>query len=157
MSHLSDILKQEFEILSKDLVKRHDELGMRASGKWASSHEIEVIEKPERLTATLKAEKYTEQLQFGRKPGRFPPLKAIENWIIDKGFNFDIPIKSLSFLIARKIAKEGTKYYQKGGTDLVDSVVTDERMQDIINKLAPVYGDIIRSGFIEELKKNNSR
>lgn len=49
----------------------------------------------------------------GRRPGGFPPLESIIQWIQDKGITPDIPIRSLAFLIARKIAKTGTDIYQR--------------------------------------------
>jgi len=46
----------------------------------------------------------------GRKPGKFPPPKAIERWIKAKPVGFEgIKISSLAYLIGRKIAKDGIK------------------------------------------------
>ncbi len=151
----TDILKVEFEAIRKELVKRHDELGMRASGKWANSLEVEISKTDGKSIAKLYGEKYTEQLVFGRKSGKFPPIKAIEQWIIDKGIQpieSDLKISTLAFLIARKIAREGTKYYQQGGTDLVASVVTPERIQSIINQVREINVVTLTRGLVEQLK-----
>ena len=146
-----DVLKIEFEAIRKELVKRHDELGMRASGKWAKSLEVEISKTDGKSTAKLYGEKYTEQLVLGRKPGRFPPIKAIEQWIKDKGIQpieANLKISSLAFLIARKIAKEGTNYYKQGGTDLVESVITPKRIQDIINQVKEINVVIFTRGLL---------
>jgi hypothetical protein len=74
-------------------------------------------------------------------------------WIYDKQIRPDIPIRSLAYLIARKIAREGTDYFKQGGTDLIDSVVTPQRIDSIISKIGVVHVDFIVKGFINEIKK----
>lgn len=124
------------EAIKSDLIIKHRELGMPASGKWIESVEADT----KRLSGKILAEHYTEQLVDGRAPGRFPPVKAIEQWIVDKRIPFDgIKISSLAFLIARKIANEGTKYFQQGGTDLVEAVITPQRIQNIIDKVSDFH------------------
>lgn len=153
MSSQLDILQNEFDKLSVDLTARYVELGMRASGKWDKEKTVTTSESGTVVSAKIEGAPYTRQLQFGRKPGKFPPLAAIEQWINDKGIVPEIPIRSLAYLIARKIAKEGTKYFKQGGTDLVDSVVTPQRIDDIIAKVGIINVEGIISGFVNELKK----
>ncbi len=133
MPTTEEILKREFDLIIVDLKRKHVELGMKASGKW-----VEGLENTSKgNVGRVIGEPYTEQLVNGRRGGRFPPIEAIKQWIIDKGIvnniKGSISVSSLAFLIARKIAREGTKYYQQGGTDLVSAVITDERIQNIIN------------------------
>ena len=151
----AEILEREFESIKDDLIKRHNELGMKASGLWESELNVEISESDSTTIATLSGLNYTEQLVYGRKPGKFPPIKAIEQWIIDKGIQLENNIKasSLAFLIARKIAKEGTKYFQNGGTDLIESVVTPERIQSIINQVKEINVVTMTKGLIEQLKQ----
>lgn len=130
----SQILAEEMELIKRDLIIKHKELGMPASGKWIESVEANT----NRLSGVILAEHYTEQLVNGREPGRFPPVKTIEQWIIDKGIqplDSNLKISSLAFLIARKIAREGTEYFKQGGTDLVEAVITPARIQRIINRV----------------------
>ena len=135
MATTKQILKEEFESIMEDLKKKHIELGMKASGEWLDSLE----NTSEGNTGKVIGFDYTYYLVNGRKPGEFPNIDAIKKWIVDKGIvnriKGEISISSLAFLIARKIAKEGTKYYQQGGTDLVSAVVTDERIQGIIDRV----------------------
>lgn len=135
MSSTAQILSTEFEALKNDLIAKYDELGMRASGKWAESLSVELNENG----AQILQESYGEQLEFGRKPGKQPPSKAIEQWLIAKGIaarlEKDITISSLAYLIARKIGREGWKREQHGGINLISSVVTPERIQSIIDKI----------------------
>lgn len=130
----SEILAEEMEAIKEDLIARHRELGMEASGDWINSLEADT----KRLKGVIRGLPYTQQLVTGREPGKFPPIKAIEKWIYDKGIqpiDDTIKISSLAFLIARKISRMGTDYFMQGGTDLVDSVITPERIQRIINRV----------------------
>lgn len=127
------ILSDEFESIRLDLIAKHDELGMRASGSFADGLENE----QNGLSIALYGNHYIEQLVNGREPGKFPPIDAIKQWIDDKGIqSLDISVSSLAFLIARKIANEGTEYFKQGGTDLIDAVITPERIQSVIDKVS---------------------
>jgi hypothetical protein len=131
----SQVLSKEFELLKDDLIKAYDAKGMRASGKFAESLEVRV----NGLTAQLWGESYAQQLETGRRAGSFPPISAIEQWIKDKGIanriQGEISISSLAFLIARKIAQRGWRREEYGGVELISEVVTDVRIQKIIDEV----------------------
>jgi hypothetical protein len=131
----SQVLSKEFELLKDDLIKAYDAKGMRASGKFAESLEVKV----NGLTAQLWGESYAQQLETGRRAGKFPNISAIEQWIKDKGIanriQGEISITSLAFLIARKIAQRGWKREEYGGVELISEVVTDVRIQKIIDEV----------------------
>lgn len=131
------IFEKEMRALLRDLEINYDKLGMRASGNWAEALELRV--KSSGFSGTILGEDYTNQLIDGRPPGKFPPIAVIEQWILDKGIrpiDDTIKISSLAFLIARKIANEGTRYFKQGGTDLVSAVITPARIQSIIDKVS---------------------
>ena len=125
----------EFNSLMEDLKKEHLRLGMKASGDWIDSLEVSTTD----VSGTLKGNSYSEQLETGRSKGKFPPIESIKKWIVDKGIinniKGNITISSLAFLIARKISKQGWKRQGHGGVNLISNIVTDKRMQDIINKI----------------------
>lgn len=52
---------------------------------------------------------YAAPVEYGRKPGRMPPVEAIQLWVIRKGIASSDNAKSVAFLIARAIGKRGTK------------------------------------------------
>ena len=127
-----EIIRTELESLKADIAAHHRELGQPATGEFEQS--LEIIE--ERGRFIIKSAKYGQQLIKGRKPGTMPPVQAILEWIKVKGITAkDIKIESLAFLIARSIKEKGTKYYQTGGTDLLDAVITPSRIQRIIDDL----------------------
>jgi hypothetical protein len=131
----SEILSKEFEALKADLITAYDAKGMRASGKFADSLEVRV----DGFKAQLWGESYAQQLETGRQAGKFPPIDAIKQWIVDKGIanriEGQISISSLAFLIARKIAREGWKREQFGGVELISEVITEQRIQKIIDEV----------------------
>lgn len=149
----SAVLSKEFNLLKDDLIKAYDAKGMRASGKFAESLEVRV----QGLTAQLWGEDYAQQLETGRKSGRFPPISAIEQWIKDKGIanriEGQISISSLAFLIARKIAQSGWKREEYGGVELISSVVTDERIQKIIDEVGAEQAMIYTTEIITMVKQ----
>lgn len=151
-----EVLQEEFESIKAELVQRYNELGMKSSGLWESELEISIDGDESKSSSKILGLNYTEQLVFGRKPGKFPPIKAIEQWIQDKGIaaiGKNISTSSLAFLIARKIAQEGTNYFKQGGTDLVESVITPERIQSIIDRVKEINVVTMTNGLIEKLKQ----
>jgi hypothetical protein len=131
----SAVLSKEFEALKADLITAYDAKGMRASGKFADSLEVRV----DGFKAQLWGESYAQQLETGRQAGKFPPIDSIKQWIVDKGIanriEGQISISSLAFLIARKIAREGWKREQHGGVELISEVITEQRIQKIIDEV----------------------
>jgi hypothetical protein len=145
-----EIIFKEFDALRVDLIKAYDAKGMRASGKWADSLELEVSP----LSAVLTGLDYSQQLETGRRAGRYPPISDIEQWITDKGITpIGISISSLAFLIARKIARQGWNRQGYGGVDLISEVVTDARIQSIIDKVGEVTMIEYTTEIIQSIKE----
>jgi len=156
LSTTAEILTREFDQLRLDLIAKYKELGMKASGDWEREAESVVESKGTVTTGKVKGLPYTNQLVSGRKPGEFPPVKQIEKWLYDKGIKpieDEMKLSSLAFLIARKIAQEGTKYFKQGGTDLVESVVTPERIQSILDKVKGVNAETFTQVIVREFKE----
>lgn len=53
--------------------------------------------------------KYAEYAEYGRKPGRMPPVKMMAEWAKKKLRVSDKDKMSVGFVMARKIARRGTK------------------------------------------------
>jgi len=112
---------------------------VNASGKLANS--INFIVQDGKLQ--VKGLDYIYYLEKGRKAGKAPPRKVIEQWIVDKGIISDISTKSLAFLIQRKIAREGTTIAQQGGSDLVSGILTDKLLGEIKSDLILLFTGIV--------------
>jgi hypothetical protein len=140
-----EIIIEEFEIIKQELINKYNEKGMRASGNFESSLEI----KEKENGVELWGESYTEQLEKGRTPGKFPPFDAIRKWILNKNIDYEnISLNSLAFLIARKISREGWNRENYGGVNLISEVFTPQRIQKIIDKV----GTFEANKFIELVK-----
>jgi hypothetical protein len=90
-------------------------------------------------------------IEQGRKPGRFPPLSAIDKWVIRKRGLSGIrdergrfrPRKTQVFLIARSIAEYGF-----GGTPFLDTAVSK-----VLPKITEDLGDAAREYFQRALNE----
>ena len=153
---IKDILARELEAIKKELIERYDELGMRASGSWEKELVVSVEEKGGMYLGKIEGADYTYYMQHGRGAGRLPPIKAIEEWIQNKGIvpiERNMKVSSLAFAIANRIAKEGTRRYQRGGTPaFIEEVITSERIQGIIDRIGERYIAGFSSEIIELLE-----
>lgn len=144
------ILAKEFEDIKFDLIKKHRELGMEASGRWINS--LEVVQ--ERLSVKILGADYTYELVNGREPGEMQPVSMLQRWVEDKGIARGKEATGIALAIAKKIAKEGTRYYKQGGTNLIDDVITPERIQKIIDKVGLNLVMEATSTFSKLMKQN---
>ena len=86
----------------------------KASGKLISSVKSASIKfRDNKYSADISLAKYWKYVEYGRKPGKFPPPNKISKWITVRHIK-PRPIKGikpnkkqLTFLISRKIAKKG--------------------------------------------------
>lgn len=93
---------------------------------------------------------YIYYLQYGRKPGGRPPIKAIRQWIDDKGITPEKGSKdSLAWAIAKKIEKEGTTIYKAGGSDLVSGIFNEALQQSIESDFANLIASEISSEILK--------
>ena len=69
---------------------------------------------------SISLEEYWKYIEYGRRPGKMPPLDVIEKWInvrqiiphsmtLKSGKTVLPSVKQLSFLIARKIGRDGIR------------------------------------------------
>lgn len=105
---------------------------VNASGKLKNSVHFDIKDSVMRVYALY----YIYYIEHGRKGGKRPPQKVIEQWIVDKGLILkDISVKSLAYLIARKIGEEGTTIWKQGGTKLLEDILTPELKGQIQSQL----------------------
>lgn len=76
-------------------------------------------------------------LEYGRKPGKMPPVEALERWAEDR-----LGDANLAYLVARSIARKGTKKYQEGGPKELTALIEefeDDFMDKQLDKLLDEY------------------
>ena len=131
-SNVNDtIIKEELEAIKADIIALYNASGKRTSGEFENGLEI----KYQPNSATLSGYVYLA----GRAAGKQPPIQAIEKWLIAKGITpieSKMKISSLAYLIARKIAKEGTK--KENHLQIYNQIITPERIEKILEKLNQV-------------------
>lgn len=112
-------LDKAIEILGEELVLKLREAlrnaNKNSSGNLIKSVDYKIIKQADNTILQILAADYLEYVDEGRKPGKFPPLKALDKWIVRRGIaprdkkGKFIPRESVKFLIARSIAKNGIK------------------------------------------------
>ena len=127
---------------------------VNASGNLAKSLRCEVLETATGYRLTLYAASYALTLEYGRKPGKFPNLLAIQEWLEAKGIvprpdakGRPVSTKSLAFMVARKIAEKGTTIYQSGSPSMLfGAVLGPEQVRAaVISRITPVLLGDVRS------------
>jgi hypothetical protein len=133
-----EALTQFLEHIRNEIIQEHIRQGQRVTGKTLESLEISVND----TTGTLSAAGYIGVLEDGRRPGKFPPVSKIEQWIKDRGIipKGKISITGLAFIMARKISQEGTILNQRGGNSgVLSKAISEDRIKSLLESLAEKY------------------
>lgn len=112
LSTLNEYAEKAEELYKRKLTDK----GINASYKLLNSVETVVRRNDDEFTVTINLEDYWYYVENGRGPGKFPPIDKILEWIRVKPVipysdsSGRIPTEEqLAYLIARKIANEGTE------------------------------------------------
>jgi hypothetical protein len=116
--------------------------GKRASGKLIKSLSDRVQDDARKVNLIIESEDYFEQVDEGRKPGSYPPIKAIEKWAKLKGIN-----QKSVFPIAKKIYRFGIK-----PTNIIDKSIKQfeprliQKIEDDVTEKVEndTYNDIVK-------------
>ena len=109
--------------------------GSNATGLLGNSLSTTVNAEDGIYEVTLQIQDYWKYLEYGRLPGTFPNIDAIRKWIQVKPViptvqsNGKIPtLEQLTFLISRKIARDGIepRYYLNNTLDEIDLTPLEE-------------------------------
>ena len=130
LSPIQNIAKQIIELYRLQL----DKDGINASGNLSNNIKSIVELNDTRLIISLELEDYWKFVEYGRGPGKMPPIDVIEQWIkikpvIPEPINGRVPdARQLAFLIARKIGREGTV-----GRYPIEKIKKSDSMKTIID------------------------
>ena len=133
---IREVVGVELETLRKRIIENHEQAGQVASGRTRDSLRVELSEDG----GALWGRKAFAVLETGRKPGRVPKgfRDIILQWVIDKGVTVKNP-KSFAFLVARKIAREGSLLYRQGGGKNIYSKEVQEAVERITKEAAGIF------------------
>ena len=118
---------------------------MNATGNWLDSLETEAREN----VGVIRGQDYSEFLARGRANGNMPPVNALIPWVNAKLGLYGSEATSAAWGIAKKIAAEGTSWYQKGGSDLLEVLESDE----VISFIQGEYKNLVRVEVVNSFER----
>ena len=148
------IIQAAAQMITDDLRRSLQEKKGTASRDLLQSLEASrVTQTGNTIQANVVGSEHWKYFEYGRKRGKRPPIKSIEEWITAKG----IPVRKskgesklsvmerrrgMAFAIARSIGAKGTvKRFGYKGSGFVREVLTPENLQVISDALAKMYGE----------------
>jgi hypothetical protein len=112
-----DIQLTKIQQLANGIVEQYRKVladeGINASSTLSNTADVVVELNGDMVVISLQLEEYWKYVEYGRRPGKMPPIDNIKEWIKVKPIIPDartgkIPsAEQLAFLIARKIGREG--------------------------------------------------
>lgn len=122
--------------------------GKKATGNLVNTAKSYVSWNGTVLSVSIDLPDYWIYTENGRKPGKFPPLDKIKQWIKVKPIlpraskNGKLPSdESLAYLIGRKIATKGIK----GSHSLAKTIDSFKLVQKVTSELSRLIGDELMS------------
>ena len=143
VEEVEQVLKKVVELF---LVPRFKELGMPATGEWEQN--LEVV--AESNGGKIRGRDYSQQLAFGRKPGKRPPVAPLQKWVMAKFGKGSKEALGIAYAISKKIENEGTTWYQKGGSTLLE-ILEEPRVIEFIQSELSVIATV---RVAEQLRRN---
>lgn len=147
-------IKEITNLFAAALKDKLEENGSNATHQLSNSIKDIVKFDGKYLTVSIQLEDYYKYVENGRKAGKFPPVDAIKKWItikpvIPRGKNGKVPTENqLSYLIGRKIAREGTR-----ANPFLEPTIRDFKLVDkIYAAVNSMLTDEINKAVSEELK-----
>jgi hypothetical protein len=147
-----EVIKVEIESIINDIIKVYNDSGRRASGKFAEG--LEAIYEPNK--GTIKGYLYLSGRGKTKKKGKSgePTVQEqILKWLKIKGIKpleEKTSLKSLAFLIARKIHREGTD--RSKWLKIYEQVITPERIDSIIDRVSTLNVNKVITEFKAKLE-----
>ena len=104
-----------------------------ASGKLRDSINYKLVTTENSVGVYLSAVDYWEYVEYGRKAGKFVPIKPLKNWLLQKG------LKASPYAISKSIQKKGIKakpFFRQSLQEFeIDLIKVDDLLQKDINEM----------------------
>jgi hypothetical protein len=124
--------------LKKNLIQELRRTKAIASGDLLKSIQFTVEPTEDGAIVNLNGNDYITYIDKGRKPGKYAPLKPLEEWVKKKGLASDKKkVTAIAFAINNKIKKKGIKarpIIEKAyanGLPLYDKIINDVLDKDL--------------------------
>ena len=132
-----ELVASELEALKQRIIENHRSAGQVASGRTIASLKVEITEDG----GVLWGRSAFGTLETGRKGGKVPAgfWKIIRQWMDDKGIQVEKP-DSFAYLVARKIANEGTQLFREGGFYKIYSPEVKDTVERVSDGIGILFG-----------------
>lgn len=132
-----ELVASELEALKQRIIENHRSAGQVASGRTIASLKVEITEDG----GVLWGRSPFGTLETGRKGGKVPAgfWKIIRQWMDDKGIQVEKP-DSFAYLVARKIANEGTQLFREGGFYKIYSPEVKDTVERVSDGIGILFG-----------------
>jgi hypothetical protein len=130
---VEQIKKVMDEVVERFLIPRFHELGMPATGDWEKA----VSGEAEPNRGIITGLDYTDQLVHGQAPTTVP-LTDLKRWAKAKFRINDRAAQTIAVRVQKKIQREGTSWYEKGGSDLLEVLEEPQVLNFITSSLGQV-------------------
>jgi hypothetical protein len=150
---LEEILQNVAQTLTDALRKEITEKGVTASKSLRSSvNPSNAVTVADGVQVQIVMADYYGWVEEGRRKGKRPPIKSIEEWITAKGIQVRQSNsegtqsvldrrRSMAYAIASKIAKKGTiKRFGYKGANFIKDVLTPQNIEAIAQHLSDMAG-----------------
>lgn len=130
------VVGDELKSLRERIIANHEAAGQVASGRTRASIKVELTEDG----GILWGRQAFSILETGRKPGKVPKgfYQIIRQWVDDKGISVPKP-DSFAYLVARKIAREGTMMYRTGQKKDIYSTDMEKTIHEIEKRVLGIF------------------
>lgn len=142
------IANQIVELYRKQLESK----GIPASGVLGNTASVEVEMNGTKLVVSLNLEHYWRYVEYGRRSGKMPPIDNIEEWIrvkpvVPDARNGKVPSsRSLAYLIARKIGREGIQ-----GRRPLEATVYSDGFESVMDAIKAEIAKQLKQTLLEDL------
>lgn len=150
------LIQAAAQMITDDLRRSlQDKKGTASRDLLQSLEASRVTQTGDLVEAKIVGSEHWKYFEYGRKRGKRPPIKSIEEWITAKG----IPVRKskgesklsvmerrrgMAIAIARAIGQRGTiKRFGYQGSGFIKEVLTPANLQVISDALARMYGERI--------------
>lgn len=127
--YLADFGKQVTDSYRDKITKNE----VVATGKLRDSINYKVITTESSIGVYLSAVDYWEFVEYGRKAGKFVPIKPLKNWLLAKG------LKASPYAISKSIKNKGIKakpFFRQSLQEFeIDLIKVDDLLQKDINEM----------------------
>lgn len=123
---LHTAVKQSGDVIRKDARKNAGTPPIVNTGELSRNIQNKTVGLTSTVDVSGSAKKYGYVVEGGRRPGSFPPVAPIERWAKTK-----LGKPGLGFVIARKIARKGTKAQPFMKPAVVDNI---RNIENIFNR-----------------------